>query len=234
MINECDFGINYKEYQWINDSELNNKKDKTKKYEISNPFYISINCNIDFNKYNRVYTLHIKDKNIGKINKIYEKSISASELAKLLAMFYLKKNSIDLLKNNYFKSRACVVDKVYLNMIENNNYNNTELIVPLFEFDEKYSLLNSSIINGEMIDISDLDKVIGLLKIYSNSNLSFERESDNLYENITKCIRSINEFKYWSNDENCKINRMKHFLSRRFNENVNTTSKQKIWCDNEL
>ena len=71
------------------------KKHKTYKREARNPFFVTINDNIDLTKYTRVYTLHIKNKDLEKIKhifkKIYNETIFIPELKEFLNMLYLKK-----------------------------------------------------------------------------------------------------------------------------------------------
>lgn len=208
---------------------------------VYNPFYVGRNNSTIvklsdlelFGKYKKALAFCLKDGiKIGQDEflHIYQKILKESEINSLTKFFTLVPVSIKLLKNKYHRQTALLIDRPFLTKFNSKNImlDNDEVIVPLFELDEKIIQLYSLMYEPQY----DVNTLItsGVLYKYFNCD-SYKTIITN---RLSQILCDLKDSQYWLNPYNCNINMTDKFKERRFRIKDITTSDGKniIFGDN--
>lgn len=221
----------------------NNQTDNTnlETGNVYNPFYIGRDnskvikmSDLElFSKYKRSLAFCLKDgvkvdQNI--LLYVYQKIIKETDIEMLTNFFTLIPASIKLVKNKYHRQTALIVDRPFLVSFNSKNImlDNDEIIIPLFELDEKtvhlYSLMYEPQYNVTTIITG------GILYKYFNCD-SYRTIVTN---RLTQILGDLKDSQYWLNPYNCNINMTSKFKERRFRikDIITPDGKNIIFGDN--
>lgn len=208
---------------------------------IYNPFYVGRNTSkvmqmTDlelFSKYKRALAFCLKEG--AKVEQhillqIYNTVIKETDIAILTNYFTLIPVSVKLLKNKYHKQTGLLIDRPFLNAFNSKNImlDNDEIIVPLFELDEKIVQLYSLMYESQY----DVNTIIAGGVLYKYFNCDSYRTI--ITNRLTQILGDLKDSQYWINPYNCNINMTAKFQERRFRikDIVMPDGKNIIFSDN--
>lgn len=194
-------------------------------YEQSNPFYLSIEgskhlyTKIKFlaDEYQCIYILCLADNfqktksNINKINLFLEPDSELSELYGQNDLVVLIRAPFSLMRNHTIKMGLITIEKNILEQFNNLDYQlqNKELVFLMLESKE------TDVENWLKLyrNQSNLDQFIRNKIFFGYHNLN-----DTITDNhLLRLISEIADFKYWEDENNCRLTINKTFDERKFN-----------------
>jgi len=210
-------------------------KKKNSNTLILNPFFVSMkggnileveNKKI-YQNYKSAYIMCLKDDiNINEkrdeLINILSKNIKKDDLKKTCSNFVLIKTNGSIIRNYQLKRRSNIISNDILNeyfpINENNKYELTEIIIPLYELKETEAK-NYAQIYGTNANIKEIGNTIAMLSKYNRINTQM---IDNKVMNM---ITSIDCTSYWSDNKNCNFNMDDVFNSRSLTYNGHRLDK---------
>lgn len=193
-------------------------------YGISNPFYVSTEgSEFKYAKiknllddYKNIYILCLENNinmtpdNKNKIKLFYQKDTDISELKAQSNLVSLVKGPFALIHHQTIRSGLVAVDKDLLEYFNHdfNELNDKELIYMMLETKESNvkSWLN-------LYENNNLDNFIEK-KIFSSY---YGLDDIKMEDHLLSLIDTIDDFKYWQNNRNCKLSINNAFNDRKFN-----------------
>ncbi len=219
MIDQYNYGVSEMNMS-IDVVKTDKKYINIEKDHIRNPFFVGINGgslkNVDFKEiysnFKHIYILCCKTyfKECENIYNIYDLIIDKENINIFRKNFKLITASLSVLRNFSFKTRGCIVNKNDMEIFFDGNFDNTEIVIPLFELNETMANLNISLYDNK-IGIENMSDVLSL------SNHFNKKYKKPIIEQFINIIGHIKECNFWSNPENCEINMTEVFKKREFN-----------------
>ncbi|ARF11819.1 hypothetical protein Klosneuvirus_2_255 [Klosneuvirus KNV1] len=208
---------------------------------VYNPFYVGRNNSTVmkmtelelFGKYKRALAFCLKEGIKAEqhiLLQVYQNVIKETEMQILTNYFTLVPVSVKMLKNKYHRQTALLIDRPFLVNFNSKNImlDNDEIIIPLFELDEKIIQLYSLMYESQ----HDVSTIItgGVLYKYFNCD-SYRTIITN---RLTQILSDLKDSQYWLNPYNCNINMTTKFSDRRFRikDIVTPDGKNIIFGDN--
>lgn len=193
-----------------NRDNRDNENTKLKYNEIINPYFVGTSYGTQlsmrdvYQNYKYVYVICFKDdvKENVDIMTIFLKIVDKNELKTVCSKFTLIKTNINILKNNRFKKKANVVAGTLLNEHFGNNvnmFNNSEIIIPMFELAERNARLYIEMIGGSNL-LENLDVILTLESYYNRDY------NDHIKFKMTELLSNLDSSNYWRNSKNCNFN----------------------------
>lgn len=220
-----DFGVDDNE-QSVNVIETDSGQITLKENEIENPFFVGLNGGTlnqlswkdmrdTLKIHTRVLIICMKDrfKPSEKLYQIFDRVINRDTLYKLSSEFALIPASLNILKNNKYKTIAVIVERKYLSKMfpdmPDLNIEQTEIVVPMFELTECNTRLNMSLYDKQ-IGVESLKNIVALTSFY-NSNYNTP-----VISQLSSYLSDLKETQFWSNPDNCHITMNNSFNDRKF------------------
>lgn len=212
-VNDMNMAVNYVETS----SGLVQLKDN----ETKNPLFVGINGGTltklsdkeIYSGYKRAFVMCMKNvfDLSDRLYKIYDPVISKDDLHFIGKQCTIIPTTLNVLRNNYYKKCGCVVEREYLTkMFGSGNYENTEIVIPLFELTQDVAEINVSLYDKQF-GIENLKDILALTSYY---NKSYKRP---IIEQLSNHLMELREAQFWSQQRNCDINMTDVFASRSFN-----------------
>ncbi len=190
-------------------NKILNKTITKEKNIIDNPF---LKGNYERKKINKIFILCLKD-DVNEIdNMFFDKEFSKTRYEKSFNEYILIEANINMLKTLKHKNFSATINKSFIEPY--NRYDlqlddeNTVICIP--NIVKKDLELYGSLYSNK----NTLDEYIKLqiMQDYFSCNKNY-----NLASNTKKILYSLDEFNYWTNPYNCKLNMTNVFMKRKFN-----------------
>jgi len=212
-------------------------KTKLKSDECINPFFVgldggSVSKLSDgelYKTYKRAFVICMKDefRLSDKLYDIYKYTTTMATLKTISGMFALIETSMNILRNFSYKNTANIVNREYLKaMFGEHHFENTEIIIPMFELTETTAKINVSLYDKQF-GIENIQSILSLTSFY---NKSYKRP---VIEQLSNHLSELRETQFWCNPKNCNINMSEVFLSRGF-EYRGSNSKFQTCVDKKI
>lgn len=190
--------------------------------EIINPLFVGLNggslIELEdkeiYKTYKRLFVICMKNDftESDELYKLYNKVVNATNFYKLGKYFVLiKTNSLTLLRNNDYKTRACVVEESHLRRLfgDKQKYDPTEIVIPMFELTKSTALINISLYEKQF-GIENLGDIFKLSSFY---NKNYKKP---IIDQLANHLAELRESQFWNVQRNCNINMSDLFMERCF------------------
>jgi hypothetical protein len=191
--------------------------------DIENPFFVGetggslskLSNKEIYANFSKVYVVCMKD-NFSESSELYKSTygrvVNKNNLIKQSAQFTFIKTSMNLLRQNYYKRCACILNRDTLVSIfgfDRATTENEEIIIPMFELTETLTRTNLSLYDKQY-SVTDLKDFIALTDFY---NKDYKKP---VIAQLSEHIENLRESQFWSNPRNCAINATSLYSKRGF------------------
>lgn len=213
-----------------------------KETEIINPLFVGVEqqggsankltLSEIYLQYSHVYVICMADNFIQNPNifKIYDRVVDKNEFYDLFTSqntFKLLQCSNKLMMNEIYKKNANIVDKIHLTkMFDKIIFQDTEIIIPLYELTETIAKINISLYD-KPFEIENLNQLLSITSYYNTYKKPIIEQLSNYLTNMT-------EAQFWCDSRNCLINMTDTFSGRGFGNTENTTDDKTIYSKSSL
>lgn len=230
---ELDFGINNIDLS-IQTANIDGENKILLENEMINPFFVELNKHDLDNVlpkdlhliYKHVYIICLKNNSDINYN-IFNKIITKSEYENFSNTFTLLKCSKNILYNKMHHDHAKILTSEQLSIFKQFNFENTEIIVPLYNIQEKIVNIYNTLYESQF-KLNQLEDILELIKLYSISSNGMAMKK------LFKMIYEIKESEYWTNPYNCNMSITDLFNKRRFLYNIDKIDNDTFSNDKKL
>lgn len=234
---ELDYGINDIDYA-VPTVNLEGQNILLNDDEMINPFFVELNKREldalepkELHKlYKHIYVMCARNDfvNSDSASLVFNKTIKKSDYQQFNNCFTLIKCSKNMLYNKIHYDQAKIITVEQLSIFKNFNFDNTEIIVPLYEMREQAVLLYNSLYDSQF-KLNQLEDIFGLIKFYSISSNGIAMK------NLSNMIYEMKESEFWRNSHNCSMNMSELFSQRSFQyKEINNGNSKSIISSNNL
>ena len=166
-----------------------------------------------YNNFKKLYILCLKD-NTELDDRIYKECLNIKDFEYFKENMLIFKCNLKLLKNNVHKNQIVLVDNYYLNLINNDDYDDKNLLLPLINLtNTNYNKYIKQYINDS--NFGDYLSIKNINNFYNNEN-----SNKNYLRNL---LMNMDSTDYWINMN--KFNLTNKFIDREFKLSLNEKIK---------
>ncbi len=143
-----------------------------------------------------------------KLYNIFKENLDQDDIEFIRHNFVLVKGHLLLIKNIAHRSLANIVSKDVLTKFFDDDFNDNEIVVPLFEMTNKTANMYVSFYGTDVITIGNVSKLLTLSNIYNKSCKMLVQDKIKTY------LLGTVESSFWTSSKNCNINMTKVFTDR--------------------